>query len=146
VRVPARRSFDVLPGGGSAGRVSDPGSDRLASIQGREQQQFGQTLQGLGAALGQEVEKQQYKINQARVRETALQFRADMAEAEEEYSEFKGAELVAGTRPVMRDIEERLSKRRNELLEGISSPAAKEAFGATADEYVCRVGRAGREV
>lgn len=134
MRVPARRSFDVLPGGGSAGRVSDPGSDRLASIQGREQQQFGQTLQGLGAALGQEVEKQQYKINQARVRETALQFRADMAEAEKEYSEFKGAELVAGTRPVMRDIAETLSKRRNELLEGISSPAAKEAFGATADE------------
>ena len=103
MRVPARRSFDVLPGGGSAGRVSDPGSDRLASIQGREQQQFGQTLQGLGAALGQEVEKQQYKINQARVRETALQFRADMAEAEEESSEFNGAELVAGQRPAMPD-------------------------------------------
>ena len=134
MRVPARRSFDVLPGGGSAGRLSDPGSGRLASIQGREQQQFGQTLQGLGAVLGQEVENQQYKINQARVRETALQFRADIAEAEKEYLEFKGAELVAGKRPVMRGLEERLSKRRNELLEGISSPAAKEAFGATADD------------
>lgn len=133
MRAPARRSFDVLPSGGSAGRVTDPGASQLASVQGREQQQIGQTLQGVGAAIGQEVERHQFKINQARVRETALQFREDMAEAEAEYSKFKGAELVAGDRPVMRDIEERLSQRRNELLEGISSPAAKEAFGATAD-------------
>jgi predicted DNA-binding antitoxin AbrB/MazE fold protein len=126
-RVPTRDNFRVLPGGGGSGRVRANASG-LASVQGRDLQQVGQTVQQAGGVLNNYVEREQDKLNQARVREAALTFREDMAEAEREYQQYQGAELVAGDKPIMRDIEARIEQRRSELFQGLTSQDAQEAF------------------
>lgn len=132
-RVPTYGNFRVLPGGVSAGRVR--ADDRgLASVQGRDLQQVGQSVQRVGGALNQYVEREQDRINQARVREATLTLRDELAEAELEYQKYKGAELVAGDKPIMRDIEARIEQSRSQIMQGLSSPAAQEAFELTSME------------
>ena len=126
-RVPTRENFRVLPGGGSSGRVG-ANSSGLASVQGRDLQQVGAAVQRAGGIAGQMVEREQDRINQARVREAALGFREEMAEAEREYQQYKGAELVAGDKPILRDIEARIEQSRSQLLTGLGSRDAQDAF------------------
>lgn len=132
-RVPTRDNFRVLPGGGGSGRVRANASG-LASVQGRDLQQVGQAVQRAGDNGSRIAEAEQDRINQARVREAALNLREDMAEAQREYEQFKGAELVAGDKPIMRDIESRVEARRNELLMGLTSQDAQDAFDAVSSE------------
>jgi len=133
-RVPTREAFQVLPGGGNAGRARDPGSARLASVQGQSLSHAGEGLQRAGSVASKLVEKEQDRINQARVREAALSLREGMAEAQQEYEQFKGAELVAGDRPIMRDIQAKVDKQRNDLMQGLSSRDAQDAFDAVSSE------------
>lgn len=146
-RVPTRDNLRVLPGGGNARPVSGGNSAQLASVAGGQLQQVGSALQRVGAVGANHAEAAQDKINQARVREAALNFREDLAEMEREYQQYKGAELVAGDKPIMRDLEGRVDKRRNELMTGLQSPAAKAAFEAAASEMssTWRISAAGYE-
>lgn len=132
-RVPTRDNFQVLPGGGGSGRVRSNATG-LGGVQGANVQQLGAAVQRAGSIGSQIVEAEQDRLNQARVREAALSFRSDMAAAEQEYEQFKGAELVAGDKPIMRDIEARMDARRNELLSGLSSQDAQAAFEAVSSE------------
>ncbi|WP_300379641.1 hypothetical protein [Henriciella sp.] len=136
-RVPQRRNFEVLPGGGQMGRVplSVPGRGNEAAANA---QRSGQALAGIGGDIGQRVQDQQARINKARVREGALQFRGALQEAEEEYSKLKGAELVDGERPVMREIEQRLEKRRSEILRDMKNEDAQYAFESASAEQFAR--------
>ena len=133
-RVPVYSNLRVLPGGRNAPSVSGGDSSQITGAHARQLQQTGQALQRAGAAGSAHAEAAQDKINQARVREAALNFREDLAEMEREYQQYKGAELVSGDKPIMRDLEGRVEKRRNELLSSLNSPAAKAAFEATSDE------------
>lgn len=133
-RVPTYSNLRVVPGGGNARPVSGGDSSGIARVHSQQLQQTGQSLQRVGAIGAQHAEAAQDKINQARVREAALNFREELAGLEQEYQQFKGAELVAGDKPIMRDLEARVDKTRNELMTGLQSPAAKAAFEAASAE------------
>lgn len=133
-RVPVRRNFEVLPGGAQGARV--PVSGPRGNAAAEQASQLGEAVYGAGNRLGEHVQQQQDRINQARVREGALQFREALQEAENEYSQLKGAELVSGDRPALREIEAKLEKRRGEILNGMSSDDAKYAFDqASAEQF-----------
>jgi hypothetical protein len=127
-RVPTYSNLQVVPGGGNAGRVSSRGAQGLANVQGAQLRETGQAVQQVGGLLHAEVERQQDRINRARVQEATLKYREELAEAEREYQEYKGAELVAGDKPIIRDIEARIEQSRTQMMQSLSSPAAQRAF------------------
>jgi hypothetical protein len=127
-RVPTYSNLQVVPGGGNAGRVSSRGAQGLANVQGAQLRETGQAVQQVGGLLHAEVERQQDRINRARVQEATLKYREELAEAEREYQEYKGAELVAGDKPIIGDIEARIEQSRTQMMQSLSSPAAQRAF------------------
>lgn len=133
-RVPTRSSFQVLPGGGQTSRV--PLTVPQGNVAAEQGMAFGRAVSQVGGDIGERVQEQQFRINKARVRESALEYREALQEAEQEYSQLKGAELVAGDKPVMAEIERRLEQQRSEIMRRLGNEDARYAFEAASAEQL----------
>lgn len=125
MRVPGRNSFEVISGGAQQ-RVSFSTPSRNPAAE--QASQFGAALSRAGSDVAAIAQDQQRRLNEARVREASVQYREAVREAEAQYRQFQGAELVNGDKPVIAQMQEDLAALREELQTGLSNEDAQNAF------------------
>lgn len=134
-RVPTYQPFQVQPTVGPGPTFDGPRGPGPAEIAGEQLQQMGAAISGAGQQLGEYAQAQQMKMNKARLRDVANQFRTFISQTELDYSELDDVDVAQGG---IDDFNQRVLQKRSELEQSLGNEWLRENFAPTADELFFR--------